>query len=249
MLAAHENCMIHLSRGCLSDHPDVNLYTTYSEPTLEKFAKMKCSRGSSQQEGFHFYVHNSTMAKTVSPMLYDLFLVDIIHRWNVDRAVQANILPAFHCYDFNLLNQLHALWKNNLLLFQSNPVNGYIPALLPDTQQKERFGCSRIIDENILATFRQSLEDPGPDQRQAETPADADLLIDESEEVQGENLDELSDLLDNVSLDCYRIVEIDYSVESDGAPNSKFSSNYLVGIVEKNPYPTHVKILRTMNQT
>lgn len=149
--SVHHHCLKHLEKGCLSDHPEVNLYLELKQGSDDTFKKLKSARGSSQQEGFHFYVRQCTPAKTVSPILYDLFLADMTHRWNVDRATEVNQMPQFKCYDLALLSSIHTLWAENQELFTLNPVNGCFT--IPKKSEKEpleKFGCSRIINSLLL---------------------------------------------------------------------------------------------------
>jgi hypothetical protein len=155
--STHQNCLHHLERGCLSDHPEVTLYLELKQGSEETFRRLKSSRGSSQQEGFHYYVRRSTAAKTVSPILYDLFLTDMTHRWNVDRAVEVNHMPEFRCYDLSLLSSIHTLYTNHQQVFTTNPVEGFVP-ITRDERPIEMFGCSRVINSILLKDILDDLQ-------------------------------------------------------------------------------------------
>ena len=82
--------MTHLLNGCLSDHPDVQLYFEHEVGNAMLFKKLKCARGSSQLEGFHAHVANATSGKIMSPQMFDLLLLEdgtlialSIRTWNV----------------------------------------------------------------------------------------------------------------------------------------------------------------------
>ena len=153
----HQNCLNHLEKGCLSDHPEVTLYLEMKQGSDETFKHIKSTRGSSQQEGFHYYVRRSTAAKTVSPILYDLFLTDMTHRWNIDRATEVNHMPTFKCYDLSLLTSIYDLYSRNRQLFVSNPVDGFIP-ITDDGRPLEKFGCSRVINSIMVDNILNDLE-------------------------------------------------------------------------------------------
>ena len=157
MKSLHLNCLNHLEKGCLSDHPEVSLYLEIKEGSDATFKKLKAARGSSQQEGFHYYIRRGTAAKTVSPILYDLFLTDMTHRWNVDRSTEVHQMPAFKCYDLALLNSIHQLWSKNSGLFTTNPVDGFVP-VVNDGRTLEMFGCSRVVHSILIENTRSALQ-------------------------------------------------------------------------------------------
>lgn len=144
VLKAHQNGLKHINMGCLSDHPEVQLYFEVSGSDSNS-PLLRCARGSSQQEGFHFYVFDSTAGKTISPQLFDPMLAELVHRWNWDRAVKAGLQGDFGCYDIELFEALHKLIKTNPQLFQGyNPLSHYVPIII-DERPLERFGCSRVV--------------------------------------------------------------------------------------------------------
>ncbi len=81
VISAHNRCMEHLKRGCLSDNPDAELYTSVNPVCENRFKKYKCARGTSELEGFHFYIRNAIRAKGMNPFLSHLMLLNCIHRW------------------------------------------------------------------------------------------------------------------------------------------------------------------------
>jgi hypothetical protein len=66
VMAVHENQMNHLYKGCLSDHPEVDLYSVEVEGTDERFMQYLCSRGNSPLEGSHFHTANNYCGKVMS---------------------------------------------------------------------------------------------------------------------------------------------------------------------------------------
>ena len=108
VLKKHKHCLHHLNEGCLSDHPDVPLYSKLSESD----SRYRCARGSSSQEGFHFYIANAISGKVLSPMLFDAMLVEIVYRWNVDPGSTVSNIQ-FHCYDLKILSDIYNLFITN----------------------------------------------------------------------------------------------------------------------------------------
>ena len=148
ILKIHANVMKHLQLGCLSDFPGVPLYTTYSAGNQTKFARLKCARGTSQQEGFHRYVYYSIAAVTASPHVIDPILLDLVNRWNIDRAVDGKTMIDFGIYDLGLLTSIHDLWEPNQHLFASpvSPIGKFAPIRIDPNQPLEMFGCSRVAN-------------------------------------------------------------------------------------------------------
>jgi hypothetical protein len=159
----HLNCLKHLNKGCLSDHPDVSLYF---QSTINKdgvFKKMRCARGSSQLEGFHFYIANATAAKSMSAALYDRLLLDTVYRWNTDRAIAAQLQSQHHCYDPQLLESIHRLCENNKTKIRVSPLGGKFEMIKVSDKPLEKFGCSRILVEDVWSRlFADTDEDINP---------------------------------------------------------------------------------------
>jgi hypothetical protein len=44
ILNTHKSCSDHLEKGCLSDHPDVNLYTMVQQGSAKQLKRLRCSR-------------------------------------------------------------------------------------------------------------------------------------------------------------------------------------------------------------
>ena len=55
VLDAHKLNMVHLEKGCLSDHPEINLYIRIKEGDDNTFQELKSAWGSSQLENWHFW--------------------------------------------------------------------------------------------------------------------------------------------------------------------------------------------------
>jgi hypothetical protein len=130
--------------GCLSDHPDVQLYFEAHQSSGE-LPVLRCARGSSQQEGFHFHVFQSTAGKTVSPDLFDPLLCELVYRWNFDRAVASGLQEDCGCYDIMLFESLNALAQGPIFN-EFRKVLKYVPIVI-DERPLEKFGCRKVINE------------------------------------------------------------------------------------------------------
>ena len=146
VLKCHESCMTHLLNGCLSDHPDVQLYFEHEVGNAMLFKKLKCARGSSQLEGFHAHVANATSGKIMSPQLFDLLLLEMVHRWNTDRAVDSNLECNLHSYDIRTLTSINLLYLKQPQLFTQAPLDSFKSTLFCDGWEAEKFGCPRILN-------------------------------------------------------------------------------------------------------
>jgi hypothetical protein len=113
VLEAHENCMKHLRKGCLSDCPDVPLYFEKTQGEQATFQSYKVARGTNKLEGFHYYVANSTAGKVVLPEVFDLMLLEIVFRWNIERASALGRGPDLACYDLRTYNAIYEIAKAN----------------------------------------------------------------------------------------------------------------------------------------
>jgi len=214
VLKAHENCMKHVNEGCLSDHPAVSLYFAIDEGSDTKLPKFKCARGSSQLEGFHYYVANSTSGKTTSPFLFDMLLLELVTRWNIDREIKCKLRPDFYCYDLGLLEEIHSLWKDHDDIFHSSPLQGYEPVKVVEDNLLERFGCSRFLDKDVVAELRgetahqtppvtlvSSSLDADDDDDEEDVNDDAVVACDDEETVSEENPSQAIHLLDESDFD------------------------------------------------
>ena len=76
----HLNNLVHLQKGCLSDHPHVALYQEFREGDDEVFKKMKNARGTSALEGSHYHIADAIEAKRMSISLFELIFNDKYHR-------------------------------------------------------------------------------------------------------------------------------------------------------------------------
>jgi hypothetical protein len=153
VLKVHQSCLRHLQKGCLSDHENVDLYFQIAPPTATTFQKLKCCRGTSQQEGFHRFVREATKMKMVSPLLYDLLLADVVHRWNMDRAFQYGLLPDFCTYSINIIDQITDVYRGNSSLFEKIPCGVFeVPKAAADAP-REAFGCRKIMNEDTINQF------------------------------------------------------------------------------------------------
>ena len=125
VIEAHKSNLMHLERGCLSDHPEVNLYIRKTDGKEFKFQELKSSRGSSQLENWHLRSAQAIAATTASPILYDLLLQEYVARWNVKCGVASGTVPDCKSFNLALLNSLFCLWNSNKTLFVENPVPGF----------------------------------------------------------------------------------------------------------------------------
>ncbi|KAI3642336.1 hypothetical protein MP228_011891 [Amoeboaphelidium protococcarum] len=158
VLETHQNQLKHLLNGCLSDPPGVNLYRQLSTASAS-LLKLKCARGSSKQEGFHFYLRNSIKAKQMSQELADLVVMDLVFQWNCKMASKSKLMSNFGMHDFGLMQALVSIRQQYPDLFDAQPM--YKVFWTPMTSKDvESFGClsgvqnvhfSDIADEDQFA--------------------------------------------------------------------------------------------------
>ena len=72
--------------------------------------------------------------------MFDLLLLEIVHRWNTDRAVDSNLECDLRSYDIRTLTSINLLYlKQPQLLTQ---LNSFKSTLFCDGWEAEKFGCS-----------------------------------------------------------------------------------------------------------
>jgi hypothetical protein len=149
--------MKHVKNGCLSDHSDVQLYLDHEVQNDDiNFKKLKCSRGTSQLEGFHRYIGNCLGGKTMSPKLVDALLLNMVFRWNSDRAVASKQEYNHGCYSIDVMESINNLYHKNKRFFNSRPINFQE---IDYSQELESFGCSHVKLPSVIDDSKQSEED------------------------------------------------------------------------------------------
>jgi hypothetical protein len=239
---AHKSCMEHLVKGCLSDHPDVALYFEFEdEDNDNKFVKMRCGRGSSLLEGFHLHISEATAGKMVGPLLFDHQLREMIYRWNVDRSINARQSVDYGCYNLLLFERIHNLSTKHTHLFEGMPLTSYRPVQTPDGPT-EKFGCSRILHQDILHTIHELENLPDADDSSVAVHElslallEGPSLDDEDDEIDVpvEAADDLSDLLQGVQL----VDDVDPEIQAGIRRNIDVET---VAKIKELPYPSGVK--------
>ena len=75
---AYKSLLKHVRKGCLSDHPDINLYSKVD-------GKLKCARSTSNLEGYHSHVKRIIGQYASTSELCISILRQFNYRWNMDR--------------------------------------------------------------------------------------------------------------------------------------------------------------------
>lgn len=86
----------HAKMGCISDHSDTDLYILNSK------GKLRCHRGTSALEGYHFHLRSSLFALQATPQLTANILSEFNLRWNARVEGDISGLHIGHV-DFGLL--------------------------------------------------------------------------------------------------------------------------------------------------
>lgn len=104
----------HVQRGCLSDHPDVNLYYRVGN-------QLHCIRGTSCLEGYHYHVRKIIQQYQSTPELCIKILRMFNYRWNIDRLADREMLsPSYaNFYQHYLLEEMqvqtHGLFEEPII--------------------------------------------------------------------------------------------------------------------------------------
>jgi hypothetical protein len=152
VLNQHNRNMEHVRLGCLSDHPDVNLFLEYQKTDSKTHESMRICRGTSQLEGWHRHVKDGVSGQTIELALFNLQLHCLTDRWNVDAAVKCRLMPNMGIYDRVLLDDLYQLYLGNEGLFEVCPFPpGFIPTSAREIQ--ENFGCDIPRNAVLLRPF------------------------------------------------------------------------------------------------
>ena len=93
---AFKSTIVHIRKGCVSDHPaDVN-YHYQIGITTEGYPKYRCIRGTSPIEGYHHHLRMLVAQSCISPRLLISLLRCFNYRWNNDMAADNGDLPPFY---------------------------------------------------------------------------------------------------------------------------------------------------------
>lgn len=167
-----ENCFKHLERGCLSDHPEVNLYREMPGGLNSRHKKFKCARGTSQNENYHGKVVEAYGGFRMRPELFDLILMDFNTRWNINRGISYGIYQEYKVYDISLINSIWDFFQKNRRHFSPN-AQMHVAPFAQSTSELENFGCKATACRTKASVFDSTidLED-----------ADAELVVREATE-------------------------------------------------------------------
>ncbi|KAI3634588.1 hypothetical protein MIR68_007499 [Amoeboaphelidium protococcarum] len=138
--------MKHVQEGCLSDPDGVPLYMEIKSGSDDTFKQYKCFRGSSQQEGYHMNLYNAFQARSISPELFDVMLLDFVYRRNLTASQQCGFVPVHHVFNPSLLLQLQQIYHDNQSLFAKVQCQEFGIVDVSEFSKSIKFGCKKYLD-------------------------------------------------------------------------------------------------------
>ncbi|KAI3630374.1 hypothetical protein MIR68_011809 [Amoeboaphelidium protococcarum] len=154
VMKSHLNCMEHLRSGCLSDHPLVPLYTDVKSTSAE-LQKYRSARGSSAQEGYHRHLAKSIAATSLSPLTYEILMMDVTARWNFRSSQFLKDSKQFYTSDLTQLMFISNLKVSQQSPFSANYIHSsYWSFFVP--LKPEKFGTLRVMNLPSLSEFYNS---------------------------------------------------------------------------------------------
>ncbi|KAI3653227.1 hypothetical protein MP228_002652 [Amoeboaphelidium protococcarum] len=145
----HERNLKHAKDGCLSDPPGVDMYLQLKPGDDGSFKQFKCFRGTSQQEGYHMMLYNAFQAKSISPELYNVMLMDFVYRRNQDAALTCGLTPDFHIYNPLVLSQIKQLYVDNAKYFKCPVFENLTIPQVSEFSKSVKFGCSKYLGKSL----------------------------------------------------------------------------------------------------
>ena len=154
----HEKQMKHIKKGCLSDHPDFNLYIEIQGKKENNIRNViyKTKRGSSQIETLH--KHSNALIGSISN--YEYFTWSkrteaYLSRYNIDVGIRCGLYKDFGTHNWGRLHRIRKIYEDASLKydFQDEYLKGFV--LIPEPTVDEDFGklpmWQILGDENINA--------------------------------------------------------------------------------------------------
>jgi len=139
----------HIEQGCMSDHPDVELYFTDAN---NDHSPLRCARGTSQLEGFHLWLRQALAGPNTSPVMAMHIILGVSHVWNNKMGITHRGETNFRTIDKHLLLRLKDI--DSLLEIEESKYKSLVnPNDFCDT--KERFCLMQVTEEQ-----RVELDDP-----------------------------------------------------------------------------------------
>ncbi|XP_061878173.1 uncharacterized protein LOC133630604 [Entelurus aequoreus] len=160
--------------GCIQDPPGVALYTRTSTVTRGGVALpvFRCARGSTSLESFHLHLCRFIPGTSASDLLFQVYLLEGLCRWNEDRgraAVKGADAVTVQCYDTGLQDALARLTQEYMGV---TLVDNYTPA---SKYTGELIGIQYLYAQTGAVLQSHAVDDP-------DQPDDSADLKDEQED-------------------------------------------------------------------
>eukprot|EP00158_Paraphelidium_tribonemae_P005699 Partr_v1_DN27472_c2_g1_i3_m71918 putative NA len=145
----HSNQMKHVVKGCLSDHPeiDLNFRMPFSEDS--QFTRYKTARESSALEHLHDHEFQCVKAKQCGLELADALLSNILFRWNLRAGIRAGIYSDQHTPNLGILEDICNLAAENSRWVDFAPLESFAPLPRESNKPVEKFGCRREVELSV----------------------------------------------------------------------------------------------------
>jgi hypothetical protein len=167
-IASAKSLLNHIDLGCLSDHPDVQLYTKIGEDA-DGLPLYHCVRGTSGTESVHQKLIKRFSAYSAGPRFTDALLREHRHRHNLRQARKYMYnYPNFGHYSTEIIDKIQLLHEK---IYSELRYPSWDCTLDFNINQKESFGVGPLdIDESDFFNDEKNAQEDEEDSLSLEKP-------------------------------------------------------------------------------